>query len=172
MPNRYCVAMSDRYDQLQPPSLISAIKSMPRRWSAALYLQPPKNIDDYFAVPGPDGVSAAEHSGAMITQLETLNDAIRTTSYNASEELGPEVRAAITDSGSGPWPKSAAEAIAMIEVLMELIAERLTGLSASDWNKSAQAPGGSLSISTLAQAAVRIAAERLRRAEQAIDAVS
>jgi len=75
--------MGDRYDSLQPPNLIAAIKSMPRRWDEALYVAPPKNIEDFFTEAGPDGISAAEDAGATLALVSILQDAIRTTSYNS-----------------------------------------------------------------------------------------
>lgn len=164
--------MGDRYDSLQPPNLIAAIKSMPRRWADALYVAPPKNIEDFFAEVGPDGVSAAEDAGATLALVGILQDAIRTTSYNSPEALGSEVVAAMANNGSGPWPPSAADATESIEALMESLAERLDALHTSDWGKSASTPDGSVTLTELLRGAVRVAAERLARAERTIRSVS
>ena len=98
--------MSDRYDSLQPPSLIASIASMPRRWKDALHVPAPKSIEDLLLTPGTDGVNVAEHLGATIAMIGILQDAIRTTSYNIPEQLGPEVSTAVRNAGSGPWPET------------------------------------------------------------------
>ena len=168
--------------------IVSSMASMPRRWRAAIRVDPPKNIDDFFTVPGPDGVSAAEHAGAAIAQLTVLSRAIRTTSYRIPETLDPEVAAAAQNLGSGPWPKTAAEALTELDAVFDDIKTQLDQLHTNDWNKSARvasagAPDdgdesatgsatGSLSVLQLAQAASRVAAERLPLAERILRTVS
>ena len=73
----------DRYEQLQPASIIASIASMQRRWKDAVHVPADKNIDDFFAVETDDG-SIAEHLGAAIAQLRILRPALRTTAYNLS----------------------------------------------------------------------------------------
>ena len=60
--------MSDRYDSLQPPHIISTLRSMPRRWKSALHVAPPKDIDELFGKSIGDQPAAAEHSGAALAQ--------------------------------------------------------------------------------------------------------
>ncbi len=159
--------MRDRYESLNPASLIASIASMPRRWKDALRVPAPKNIDDFFTVEGPDG-TAAEHVGAAIAQIRTLRDAIRTTSYNVPEPLGTEVAAAAANSGSGAWPTSASEGLADLTAEMEGLKEQLDGLKPHDWNKSADAGRTTLSVLKLAQGASRVGAERLGIVERTI----
>ncbi len=164
--------MGDRYDSLQPPNIIAAIKSMPRRWTDALYVAPPKNIEDFFTVDGPDGVSAAEDAGATIALVTILQDAVRTTSYNEPEALGSEVMSAMANTGSGSWPASSVDALEQIEALMEAFASRLEALTTSDWGKSARTPDGTATLTDVARGAVRVTADRLARAERTIRSVS
>ena len=55
---------------------------------------------------------------------------------------------------------------------MESLAERLDALHTSAWGKSAGTPDGSVTLTNLARGAVRVAAERLARAERTIRSVS
>jgi hypothetical protein len=160
--------MGDRYESLQPPSLIASITSMPRRWKEALRVPAPKNIDDVFSAPGPDGTSVAEHMGAAISMITTLQNAVRTTSYNVPEPLSPEVATAARNAGSGPWPPSADVALSELNTAMEQLLEQLEQLSASDWNKSADAGRESLTVLALTQGASRVAAERLSAVDKIV----
>lgn len=161
----------DRYDALLPASLIASMASMPRRWKDAMHLPPPKSAEDYFTLEGPDG-TPAEHLGAAIAQLRLINDAIRTTSYNVPESVGPDVQSAVADQGSGPWPSSAHGGLSDLVEQFEAIGERLGALSASDWNKSASAPSGNLTVLAIAQGASRVAANRLAIFERTLQALA
>ena len=160
--------MSDRYDSLQPPHIISTLRSMPRRWKSALYVAPPKDIDELFGKAIGDHPSAAEHSGAALAQLTILFDAIRTTGYSVPEPLGPEVQSALADKGSGPWPADAAEAIQSIGDTCEALADRLDALAPADWMRSTEG----ITVNDLARGAARVSAERLRQAERMIERLS
>ena len=159
--------MSDRYDLLLPPDLISTIKSMPRRWSAALYLASTAT-DDTFTRPGADGLSAAQHTGAMLAQIDMLTEAIRATSFNRDEVLGSETLAAMADEGSGPEASSVDAGLKAIDAAMDALAAKLESLSTSDWNTDARTVDGTVTLVSLVQGAARVAAERLRKTELAI----
>jgi len=55
---------------------------------------------------------------------------------------------------------------------MEAFAGRLEALTTSDWGKSARTPDGTATLTDVARGAVRVAADRLARAERTIRAVS
>lgn len=167
--------MSDRYDQLLPPSLTATIGSMPRRWKEALYLPPPKSIDDVFTEADPNGICVAEEAGAMLAMLAVLEPAIRTTSYNDPELLTTEVQAAVKNDGAGPWPSSAKDALQSIEERFESLIDLVNSLNPRDWTKSASiksptgpSVSGRLTMTELIQGASRVSAERLARAEKAV----
>jgi len=166
----------DRYDRLNYQATVSTIGSMPRRWKDALYVQPPKNIEDYFSVEGPEG-TMAEHVGAAIAQIRVLRGAVRTTSYNVPDPLEPEVLVAVGDKGSGPWPKSANEGLTDLLAEYEALKAEFDNLKPSDWNKSADlkpqdgdktAHGRSFTIVDLARAVSRVSAERLGKVERTV----
>lgn len=163
--------MSDRYDSLQPASLIASMASMPRRWNDGLRVSPPKNIDEYFTVAGDRG-TAAEHAGAAIAQLSILRDAIRTTSYNLPESLPTEVVSAAANAASGPWPESAGDALAELTEIFETLEKQLKQLNPRDWNKSADAGSAMMTVLALAQGASRVAADRLAIVEETIRTAS
>lgn len=169
----YTLCMSDQYDRLQPPFIVSSIRSMPRRWKEALSVAPPKNIEDFYAKSGPSGDSAASDVGAALEQVRVLADAVRTTSYNDPSPLSSEVETALKDEGTGPWPPTADAALDQIEVLMEELGDRLEALQPNDWAKRASTPSGTdVSIEQLGQATTRVLATRLARVAQTIRQVS
>jgi len=172
--------MQDRYDSLKPTMVISSVASMQQRWKDAIRVDPPKNIEDYFSVEGPDG-SAAEHVGAVIAQIGAISNAIRTTSYNVPEPIASEAAAAVQNKGTGPWAASAADGLANLQTTFEELLARLKQLNPNDWNKSAkvltgaapadgvsQESGQMLNILQLARGATRVAAERLPIVERTI----
>lgn len=164
--------MGDRYDSLQPPSLIASIASMPRRWKEALHVPPPKSIDEIFTEVGPDGTSAAEQMGAVIAMTTAISNAIRTTSYNVPEPLEPGAATAVHNAGTGPWPASAHDGLAVLTSLMEDLLEQLQQLSPSDWNRSADAGSETFTVLTLAQGASRVAAEGLGTVDRIVRALT
>lgn len=164
--------MPDRYESLQPPSLIASIASMPRRWKEALHVPAPKSIEDVFTMEGPDGTSAAEHLGAAIASSATLLGALRTTSYNIPEPLGADVASAAHNAGSGPWPKTAADGLAELTSTLEATLAKLQELTPSDWNKSADAGNESFTVLALAQGASRVAADRLAAVDRIISTLA
>lgn len=128
----------------------------------------PKNVDEVFTIAGPDGTSAAEHLGAAISMITILVDAVRTTSYNVPEPLGPEVATAVHNAGSGPWPDSAETGVSSLTTTTEQLLEQLQQLSPSDWNKSADSGTETFTVLALAQGASRVAAERLAAVDRII----
>lgn len=145
---------------------------MPRRWKEVMHVPAPKNIDEVFTDAGPDGTTAAEHLGAAISMVTILVDAVRTTSYNVPEPLGPEVATAVQNAGSGPWPDSAHDGLSSLTTTMERLHEQLQQLSPSDWNKSADSGNETFTVLALAQGASRVGAERLAAVDRIISAVA
>lgn len=132
----------------------------------------PKNIEDLFTTPGPDGTSVAEHTGAAISMIATLQDALRTTTYNVPEALSPEVATAARNAGSGPWPSSAESGLDSLISVFEQLLEQLERLSANDWNKAAESGSESLTVLALTQGASRVAAERLNAVDKIVTSLA
>lgn len=161
----------DRYDRLMPSALIASISSMNRRWKDAMHVPADKNIEDYYSIET-DAGSIAEHLGAAIAQLRILRGAIRTTGYNVPQTLEPEVVAAAANTGSGPWPGSAKEAMAEIKEELDAMKAELELIGVRDWKKEAPAGATSLSVLALAQGASRVAADRLNIVERLVRTLS
>lgn len=157
----------DRYEQLQPASIIASIASMQRRWKDAVHVPADKNIDDFFAVETDDG-SIAEHLGAAIAQLRILRPALRTTAYNVPEALDSEVAAAAANLGSGPWPTSTKAGLADLFAELDAIKTELESINTRDWAKQAQAGSTSVTLLQLAQGTSRVAADRLTKVERLV----
>ena len=161
--------MADRYDNLNHNNMMASIGSMPRRWSDAICLPAPQNIEDVFTEEGPGGIVIADEMGAAIHQMELLDLAIRVTSYLDPEPLPDGTVDAAADRLSGSRPKNAAQAIADIVEVNESAYKRLSDLRMADWSKSGTQNGVTMNISDLAKGVSRVNAERLARATRAVE---
>lgn len=157
----------DRYDRLQPASIVASIASMQRRWKDALHVPADKNIEDFFNVETEDG-SIAEHMGAAIAQLQILRPALRTTSYNVPEPLEPDVATAAANLGSGPWPRSTKDGLTDLFAALDAIKSELEGINVRDWNKTTHAGTTTVSLLAIAQGTSRVAADRLAIVERLV----
>ncbi len=161
--------MVDRYDKLNHNALMASIGSMPRRWTEAIRVPAPKNIEDFFtAEGGPKGIVIADEMGAAIHQMQILDLAIRVTSYLDPEPLPEGTLDAMADRLTGPRPNSASEAVAQITAVTETTYGRLTDLRMSDWNRSGTQDGVTVTITDLAKGVSRVNAERLARATRSV----
>ncbi len=153
--------MEDRYDSLTPPMILASLRSMPRRFAEALELAAPKTAQQVIHL-------AAEDIGALLAQLAVLDEAVHTTVDHDADPLGADVDAAVADRGRGLPVEDAPTALAEIEVVTSRLADRLDSLSADGWNRSASSPSARYEVTDLARGAVRVAAERLRTTERAV----
>lgn len=163
--------MADRYDKLNHNNLMASVGSMSRRWNDDIYVAPPQNLEDFFAVEGPDGMTIADEMGATIAQVTILNEAVRTTSYIEPEPLPEFTIEAIADQLDGPRPASAAAGLSKITAINVEAYGRLTDLRLVDWKKEATWGSHVVSITDLARGVSRVNAERLARASRVLEAV-
>ena len=163
--------MSDRYDKLNHNTLMASVGSMSRRWSEAIRVAPPHNIEDYFAAKAPDGLTLADEMGAVITQVTILTHAIRATSYLEPEPLPDLTLEAMRNELDGDRPASATAGLAQIVAINDEVYGRLKDLRMADWKNTATSGSESISITDLAKGVSRVNAERLARATRTLDAV-
>ena len=115
-------------------------------------------------------MTIAEHCGAAIAQIDVLALAIRTTLYTSPDPLEDQVVAAVSNAGTGPWPKTAREALNKVSSSLKQLREELELINTSGWNRSATShlEMQSFTVLTLARGSSRVAAERLIAVESLV----
>lgn len=143
---------------------------MPGRWVDGFRVDPELDIEDFYTVPGSTGMTIAEHCGAAIAQIDVLALAIRTTLYTSPDPLDDQVVAAVSNAGTGPWPKTAREALNKVSSSLKQLREELELINTSGWNRSATShlEMQSFTVLTLARGSSRVAAERLIAVESLV----
>lgn len=137
------------YADLNPPDAIVAVRSLPRRFAAALTPVDPDDAETMLR-PGEDGVSAAGRASLAARALAQAAVALRgEDSTTGSAGGGPDsIEAALTDLGDAANRLAAA-------------AQRL---APADWKEST--PSGDRADAVIRQA-VAAAIDHLKRAEAA-----
>ncbi len=150
---------------------MASVGSMSRRWSEAIRVAPPKNIEEYFTVAAPNGLVLADEMGAAIAQLSILTNAIRTTSYLEPDPLPEGSVQAMRNELDGDRPPSATAGLTQLTTLNDEIYGRLKDLRMADWKNEATSGSETISITDFAKGVSRVNAERLARATRTLAAV-
>ncbi len=155
----------DRYEQLNPPHLVAALRSFPRRYREALATVPP---EPEALVRPIDGHTVLALIADTAHTLELLDHALERTLVHDEPELAAEV----VDASTRRWPASKpSEATLFLEQLSAratVFADRIDRAPAGDWSRTAQVDGHAVRAIDLARDAVRTGAENLRLIERMI----
>lgn len=166
--------MSPPFDtsQVSPSDAIVTLRSLRRRFREVLtrpgVLEAPG--DQIHLRPGDGRLSPAEHAAWTVTALSAVHRVLRTVQVeaNPSIELPPvDVRPPVDSGDQGAETLAAAVGDAA-----EALADDMAGTPGSDWTRIAQTPQGPVTALDIARLAVRIGAEHLRAAEQALASVA
>ena len=155
----------DRYDQLKPPHLVSALRSFPRRYREALATVPP---DPELLAKPVDGHTALALVADTSSTLELIDRALERTLVHDD----PELTATVVDASARTWP--AREPSAIRTLLDELtthataLADRLDRAPTAGWSRAAHVDGRRVRAVDLAREAVRTGAENLRLLERIV----
>lgn len=155
----------DRYDQLKPPHLVSALRSFPRRYREALAAVSP---DPALLVKPVDGHTMLALVADTSSTLELIGGALERTLVHDN----PEITTMVVDASARTWP--AREPSASRTLLDELtthanaLADRLDRAPTADWSRTANVDGRRVRAVDLAREAVRTAAENLRLLERIV----
>jgi hypothetical protein len=155
----------DRYDQLKPPHLVSALRSFPRRYREAL-----ANVsrDPELLVQPVDGHTALTLVAGTSSTLDLIDRALERTLVQDD----PELTASVVVASARTW--QAREPSAIPTLLDELtthataLADRLDRAPTAGWLRVANVDGRRVRAVDLAREAVRMAAENLRLLERIV----
>ncbi len=155
----------DRYDQLKPPNLVTALRSFPRRYREALAMVPP---DPDLLVKPVDGHTVLALVADTAHSLELIDHAVDQTLVHDR----PAVDASVVDAAARHRPPSGSPAAATLldglAAHATALADRLDRAPTAGWSRTADAAGRTVSVSDLAREAVRTGAENLRLLERVV----
>jgi hypothetical protein len=155
----------DRYDQLKPPNLITALRSFPRRYREALATVPP---DPDLLVKPVDGHTVLALLADTAHSIALIDHAVEQTLVHDR----PAVDASVVGASARRAPAGSSPAVATL--LDELtahttaLADRLDRAPTAGWSRTADADGHTVRVSDLARTAVRTGAENLRLLERVV----
>lgn len=155
----------DRYDQLQPGSLEAALRSLTRRFRAALSHLPldPAERERLLTLSEP-GRDVLEALSSVVPVLAAAEDNLRRVLNRDDARLVDPLQPAII-----PWTGVDSEA-RRIGNAAERLADLVAGVPARDWMRTASTDGAPVTALDIAREAVRRSIEALRRVEAALGA--
>lgn len=156
----------DRYTQLKPPHLVSALRSFPRRYREALATAPP---DPESLVRQVGGHTVLALVADTAHTLELIDHALERTLVHDEPELTADVLDATARRSSAGTSTDASLYLEQLSAHANAMAERLDHASTADWSRTARVAGSSsVKAIDLPREAVRTAAENLRLLERTI----
>jgi hypothetical protein len=147
----------------------AALASFPRRYRAALVVEPDEDLEELAGRVGPDGRSAHDLVLDAVSSLVVIGRAL----HQVVHEDRPLLHPAVADPSARTWaPPAGMSTTDLVDLLDEECAElaRLGGdLRAGDWDRTGRvADGPEVTALGLAREAVRTAADDLRGVEAAL----
>ena len=133
-----------------PADAVVALRSLGRRWRGLFAgLRDDESPDDLAHRPGPDGRSALDHAVHATRTLSLLGRAVEQALVDDDAVLHP----AVGDPSRREWGGSAGsvdDAIAELVHEAERLADRLAGVTAREWRRTARVAGQDAETSVLA----------------------
>ena len=159
---------------LSPADGVTALRSFPRRWRAALVpIDDPEVLERCHRI-GPEGRSALDLLNDTLATLVLLGRALHVIVVTDEPVVAPAVVDPLARQWDGPTLDDVTEALAMLDVEAVELADRAEQIRAGEWSREATVADGRgttvTAIEVLSEA-VRTAADNLRRAERTLDAV-
>lgn len=163
--------MRDRYDSLQPVHLIATMRSLPRRYRAAVTGHPELSPVEVGALvtPEPDGRRVVDLIGDTVRTLALVERSLELV------VLGDHVvPAAAVDSSERHWPTDCDTLGVELDALDDVataLADRIESVGDRDWERTGRLTGGgTVTAIELAREAARTGAEHLRAIERLAEA--
>ena len=158
--------------QMSPNDAVTALRSYPRRYRAALAPIDDDNVEELAERAGPDGESALQKATDTARTWTVLLEALRQIQLNDS----PVVHAAVADPAQRHWDAPARDSLATVlddlQDGAEALATAITSVAGDAWGRRADvAGGGSVTALDVVREAVRVGRENLDAAERTIAAV-
>jgi len=157
----------DRYDQLNPPHLVTTMRSFPRRYRAALAAAPPTPEALVALV---DGHRVLARLTDTVRTLALLDRALEQTLVHDT----PTVVAGVADAAARRWPAASATDVDVLldelTVTATALAARIDTAPSKDWSRTATVAdrGRSIRAIDIAREAARTGAENLRIIERIV----
>jgi hypothetical protein len=161
--------MSDRYDKLRPKDLVITLRSLPRRFEAAVGpVQSDPELFPRIDEPGPDGRSLGETVSTTAQRLVLVGAEIERAVVRDNAVVSAAI---VSDSGAAPAERLPLErATASIEGTAEGLAALLDRQNADSWARRATLDtGGTIDLIALVRLAAREGVEGLRATERQVD---
>lgn len=158
---------NDRYDQLNPPHLVTTLRSFPRRYRGALAAA----LADAETLGSPvDGHRLIDLLADTVHTLAMFDRALAQTLVHDE----PELPAAVADPTERQWaPSDVVDAEQLLEELTagaNTMADRIDHASTKDWSRKAKLTGDHRTVRAIdiARGAARTGAENLRIIERLV----
>lgn len=153
-----------------PADVAVTLRSLPRRFGAALEAQGAEDVDALARVVGLDGASALDHLADTGRMLALLGGALSEVVSGRQ----PVLHAAVTDPTARHWEHAATDLEGELGLLADeavALADRVEHTSADQWLTVGRVVGGTeMTALDLAREAVRVAITGLRATEAAMSA--
>lgn len=149
----------------------AALGSFPRRYRAALVVDPEDDPEELAGRIGPEGHSAHDLVLDAVSSLVVLGRAL----HQVVHEDEPLLHPAVVDPSARTWAPppgmTTADLVGMLDEECQELVGLLTDLRAGDWDRAGRvADGDRVTTLALAREAVRTASEDLRGVETAMRA--
>jgi hypothetical protein len=157
---------------VSPADAAVTLRSLPRRYRAALQPIDDDQVEEWAQRAGPTGTSALDHLVHAARGITVLHQALR-QALNASTP--PTVPPAVLDEAARDFDTthgtSVDDELELLADEAEAMATTITDAPGSAWTKTATVAGGGGEVTTLqiAQEAVRTGVGQLKAAQQAFD---
>jgi hypothetical protein len=149
----------DRYAQLKPPNLVTALRSFPRRYREALALAPPEPES---LVKPVDGHTVLALVADTAHSLELLDHAVEQTLVHDV----PALASTVLDAAGSTSTSSLL--LEQLSAHATTLADRLDHAPTAAWSRTANVDGQTVRVVDLARDAVRTSAENLRLLERVV----
>lgn len=156
---------------LSPDDAVVALRSFPRRYRAALEVDPDDDVDELACRMGPAGTSALDAIVDATSSLVLLTEALRQVLRTDDPVLHPAAFDVDARQWSPPPGIDVATSIEMLEDELHDLVSLVERAGTFEWSRPATlVGGGSASAIDVVREAVRTAADDLRRVEGAMAA--
>jgi hypothetical protein len=160
--------------QISPQDVVVTLRSLPRRFTAALATPDDENRPDdlLHRRPASGGLSAIEHAAWTAQALGRLHDALHQILVHNNPRvslppLSPDPATLPTDVESA----SREEVVNQISAVALALADEVEGVSGQDWTRTGQLNGTTITALDVARGAVQLAIAHLRAASRTVSEV-
>ena len=157
--------MSPDSPSLAPNDAVVALRSMPRRYRAALLPVDDPEVESRAVTIGPAGVSATDLAADTVRTLTVLERALHDVRVTTEPVLHP----AIVDRAARQWDAAVAESpaavLAQLDDVAASFADAVEATPAPDWPRAGTSGGRRVTAIEIVGEAVDLAAHNLRSIE-------